>query len=52
MHRNGQPLFALCSFDLVAIPPAMFIVLNIVIKDKKVSFADLMKIASPGNIRG
>ena len=50
MHRDGEPLFALMGLDLVAVAPAMFVVLNIIIKDKQISAANLIEISPPGNI--
>ncbi len=34
VHRDGDPLLALDCFDLVAVAPAMFVILHIVIEYK------------------
>jgi hypothetical protein len=52
MNRNRQPLPALVSLDLVAIPPTVFVILNVVIENKQVSPANLVKVTAPGDIRG
>src|SRR5271157_337697 len=51
MDGNSQPLFALRCLDLIPIAPAMFVILNIIVKNKKVGVADLVKITTPGNVR-
>src|SRR5687768_7964439 len=50
VDRNRQPLFSLMSLDLIAVTPAMLIVLHIIIEDKQIRAADLVKIAPPGNV--
>ena len=49
-HRNGQPMTAVVSFNSVAVSPAVFVVLDVVIKDEKIRFLDLVEIAAPGDI--
>ncbi len=49
---DGQPLLALRGLDLVAVAPAMLIVLNVVVEDEQVGAADLVEVAAPGNVRG
>src|SRR6185503_15169804 len=52
MHRDRQPLFALRGFDLIAIAPAMFIILHVIIKNEQIRLADLTKVSAPRNIGG
>src|SRR5580693_3630342 len=49
---NAQPLRALRCLYSVTVSPAMLIVLDIVIKDEKVRFLNLVKISSPWDVRG
>ncbi len=50
VHRDGQPLPALRRFDLVAIAPAVFIVLDIIVKNKYIRPVDLVEIPTPGDV--
>src|SRR5215207_150321 len=50
MDRDGQPLPATWSLDLVAIAPAAFIVLDVIIKNKQIGTVDLIKISSPWDV--
>jgi len=52
MDRGRQPLFALIRLDLVAVSPAMFVILNIIIEYKKISPTDLVKISTSWNAGG
>jgi hypothetical protein len=49
-HRNGQPVTAAARFNAVAVSPAVFVVLDIIVKDEKIRFIDLVEIAAPGDI--
>ena len=40
-----------CRFDLVAVAPTVFVVLHIIVEDKKVGAADLVEVAAPGDVR-
>src|SRR5215208_4119413 len=51
VDRDGEPLFALCSLDLVAVAPAVLVILHIIVEDKQIGAADLIKITAPRNIR-
>ena len=47
---DSQPLFSLGSFDLVAVAPAIFVILHIIVEDEQISLADLVEIAAPGDV--
>jgi len=49
---DGEPLRLAGEFDPIAVPPPMLVVLDVVIKDERVHFLDLVKEASPGNVGG
>src|SRR5689334_18705443 len=52
MNGDRQPLFATGRLDLIAIAPTALIILDIIVKNKQVGAADLVKIAAPRNIGG
>jgi hypothetical protein len=52
IYRDAQPLRAMGGFNPIPIPPAMFIILNVIIEYKHIRPVDLIKISSPGDIRG
>ena len=52
MDRDGDPLFTLSGLDLVAIAPAVLVILDIVIEDEQISARHLVKISTPGDIGG
>src|ERR1700690_1548540 len=50
VHGNGQPLFSLRTFDLIAVPPAMLVILHVIIENEQVGAAYHVKIPAPWNI--
>jgi hypothetical protein len=50
MNRDGDPLPSLRGLDLVSIPPAMLVVLHVIVKNEEVGAADLVEIAPPRQI--
>src|SRR5215211_4222381 len=52
MYRDGQPPFSLRGLDLVAVAPAVLIILHVIIENKKIGAADLIKVPAPGNVGG
>src|SRR3990170_7242941 len=50
VHRDRQPLFPVGRFDLVPIPPAVLVILHIVIEDKGICTPDLIEVAAPWNV--
>src|ERR1017187_1016757 len=46
-HGNRQPLQAVRGLDLVAVSPAVLVVLDAVVEDEDVGFLNLMKVAAP-----
>ena len=49
MHRYGDPLRAAWRFDLVAVTPVSLSVLQIIVKDEQVHFANEIEISTPGH---
>lgn len=47
-NRNRKPLRSLGGFDLVAVPPVTFGVLNIVVKNKRIHAGNEVKVTAPG----
>jgi hypothetical protein len=50
VDRNGQPLFPMRGFDLIPVPPAALVVLDIIIKNKQVGAPNLIENSPPGDI--
>src|SRR5215475_8155412 len=51
IDRNREPFHALGGFDSIAVSPASRVILHVVVEDKTIRFANLVKISAPGNIR-
>src|SRR5215468_3019421 len=49
---DGEPEQALVGFDAVAVPPAVLVVLDVVVEDEDVALGELVKVAEPGEIAG
>ena len=50
-HRYCEPLRSMKRLHTVPIPPAVFVILGVIVKHEDVGFLNLMEVASPGNIR-
>ncbi len=51
MRGNGNPLKPGRRLDLVSIAPTVFIVLHVVVKDKRIRAPDEVEISAPRKIR-
>src|SRR5262249_19431861 len=49
---DGEPEQALVGFDAVAVPPAVLVVLDVVVEDEDVALVELVEVAEPGEIAG
>src|SRR5215468_11670742 len=47
---DGQPLETICRLDLIAISPAMLIVLDTIVENKDVGLLNLMKVTAPRDV--
>src|SRR5262249_25531246 len=51
-NGDGEPKQSLVGFDVVAVPPAVLVVLNVVVEDEDVALVELVEVAEPGEIAG
>ncbi len=52
VYWDGEPDRTLVSLDPVTVPPAVLVVLHIVIEHEYIRLTDLVKKSAPGNIGG
>src|SRR5215467_11446967 len=49
---DGEPEQSLVGLDAVAIPPAVLVVLDVVVEDEDVALVERVEVAEPGEIAG
>jgi hypothetical protein len=51
IYGNSQPAHTLVGFDAVAVAPAMFVILHIIVEYENICQIDLFEKTAPGDIR-